>query len=61
MPNLYIIAGCNGAGMTTASFTFLPKMLDCDEFKNADEIASRLLHLNPERAAIEAIEKLQIM
>jgi hypothetical protein len=34
-----IIAGCNGAGKTTASFTVLPELLDCDEFINADEIA----------------------
>ena len=30
--NLYVIAGCNGAGKTTASFTVLPEMLDCREF-----------------------------
>jgi predicted ABC-type ATPase len=42
MPNLYIIAGCNGAGKTTASFTVLPEMLICDEFINADEIARGL-------------------
>lgn len=54
MPNLYIIAGCNGAGKTTASFTVLPEMLDCDEFINADEIARGLSPLNPDRAAIEA-------
>ena len=36
--NLYIIAGCNGSGKTTASFTILPKILDCREFVNADEI-----------------------
>ena len=54
MPNLYIIAGCNGAGKTTASFTVLPEMLNCDEFINADEIARGLSPLNPERAAIEA-------
>ena len=54
MPNLYIIAGCNGPGKTTASFTVLPEMLDCDEFINADEIARGLSPLNPERAAIEA-------
>jgi predicted ABC-type ATPase len=28
MPNLYIIAGCNGAGKTTASYTVLPEMLE---------------------------------
>jgi predicted ABC-type ATPase len=54
MPNLFIIAGCNGAGKTTASFTVLPEMLDCDEFINADEIARGLSPLNPEKAAIEA-------
>ncbi|MDR6560396.1 putative ABC-type ATPase [Arcicella sp. BE140] len=36
--NLYIIAGCNGAGKTTASFYILPNVLDCKEFINADEI-----------------------
>jgi len=54
MPNLYIIAGCNGAGKTTASFTVLPEMLDCDEFINADEIARGLAPLNPDKAAIES-------
>ena len=51
---MYIIAGCNGAVKTTASFTILPEMLNCDEFINADEIARGLSPLNPERAAIEA-------
>lgn len=41
-PQLYIIAGCNGAGKTTASFTILPEVLDCREFVNADEIAKGL-------------------
>ncbi len=54
MPNLYIIAGCNGAGKTTASFTVLPEMLECEEFINADEIARGLSPLNPDKAAIEA-------
>jgi predicted ABC-type ATPase len=54
MPNLYIIAGCNGAGKTTASFTVLPEMLNCDEFINADEIARGISPLNPEKAAINA-------
>lgn len=54
MPNLYIIAGCNGAGKTTASFTVLPEMLDCEEFINADEIARGLSPFNPDKAAIEA-------
>jgi predicted ABC-type ATPase len=54
MPNLYVIAGCNGAGKTTASFTVLPEMLNCDEFINADEIAKGLSPFNPNKAAIEA-------
>jgi predicted ABC-type ATPase len=52
--NLYIIAGCNGAGKTTASFTVLPEMLNCKEFVNADEIARGLSPFNPEGVAIEA-------
>ena len=54
MPNLYIIAGCNGAGKTTASFTILPEMLNCKEFVNADSIAAGLSPFNPESVAIEA-------
>ena len=54
MPNLYIIAGCNGAGKTTASFTILPEMLNCREFVNADSIAAGLSPFNPESVAIEA-------
>jgi predicted ABC-type ATPase len=54
MPNLYIIAGWNGAGKTTASYTVLPEMLDCQEFINADEIAKGLSPFNPDKAAIEA-------
>ncbi|MGM9674637.1 MAG: zeta toxin family protein [Bacteroidaceae bacterium] len=52
--NLYIIAGCNGAGKTTASFTMLPEMLNCREFVNADEIAAGLSPFNPEGVAIQA-------
>jgi predicted ABC-type ATPase len=53
MPH-YIIAGCNGAGKTTASFTMLPEMLDCKEFVNADEIARGLSPFQPESVAFEA-------
>lgn len=52
--NLYIIAGCNGAGKTTASFTILPKFLNCREFVNADEIARGLSPFQPEKVAMEA-------
>lgn len=51
---LYIIAGCNGAGKTTASFTILPQALLVKEFVNADEIAKGLSPFNPEGVAIEA-------
>ena len=54
MPNLYIIAGCNGAGKTTASYTILPEILHCKEFVNADEIARGLSPFQPEAVAIQA-------
>lgn len=54
MPELYIIAGCNGAGKTTASLTILPEVLNCWEFVNADSIAAGLSPLNPESVAFEA-------
>lgn len=54
MPNLYIIAGCNGAGKTTASYTVLPEILKCKEFVNADSIAAGLSPFNPESVALEA-------
>ncbi len=52
--HLYIIGGPNGAGKTTASFTVLPKILQCTEFVNADEIARGLSPFNPDSVAIEA-------
>lgn len=54
MPNLYVIAGCNGAGKTTASKTILPELWNCKEFVNADIIAAELCPSDPESAAIEA-------
>jgi predicted ABC-type ATPase len=54
MPNLYIIAGCNGAGKTTASYTILPEVLNCYEFINAAEIAKGLSPFKPDNAAFEA-------
>ena len=53
-PSLYIIAGCNGAGKTTASFTLLPDVLKCQQFVNADEIAKGLSPFNPESVSMEA-------
>ena len=51
---MYIIAGCNGAGKTTASFTVLPEMLGCKEFVNADEIAKGLSPFQPSSVAFQA-------
>lgn len=45
--HLYIISGPNGAGKTTASYSVLPKILQCKEFVNADEIAHGLSPFNP--------------
>ena len=54
MKKLYIIAGCNGAGKTTASYTILPEILECDELINADEIAKGLSPFKPEKEGIQA-------
>ena len=54
LKNLYIIAGCNGAGKTTASYTILPEMLGCMEFVNADEIAKGLSPFKSDNVAIQA-------
>lgn len=51
---LYIIAGCNGAGKTTASNTILPEILDCKEFVNAVEIANALSPSKPEKVAFKS-------
>jgi predicted ABC-type ATPase len=51
---LYIIAGCNGSGKTTASFNILPDLLNCKEFVNADEIARGLSPFQPENVSIES-------
>ena len=53
-PTLYIIAGCNGAGKTTASFSLLPSILNCDIFINADEIAREIAPGEVEKVAFEA-------
>lgn len=54
MAELYIIAGCNGAGKTTASYAVLPSILNCREFVNADSIAAGLSPFNPDNVALEA-------
>ncbi len=54
MKSLYLLAGCNGAGKTTAAFTLLPGLLACREFVNADEIARGLSPFQPETVSIQA-------
>jgi len=52
--SLYVIAGPNGAGKTTFAREFLPHFANCQEFVNADLIASGLSPFSPRSAAIEA-------
>ena len=52
--HLFIIAGCNGAGKTTASISVLPQLLQCTQWVNADEIARGLSPFNPQSVAVEA-------
>ena len=54
MPELFIIAGCNGAGKTTAAYNLLPQVFETSEFINADEIAKGINRENVETAAIQA-------
>jgi predicted ABC-type ATPase len=60
VPYLYVIAGCNGAGKTTASYTILPEMLGCKEFVNSDEIAKGLSPFNSDSITV-AVEASRIM
>ena len=54
MPVLYIIAGPDGAGKTTASYTLLPEVFGINQFVNADEIAKGLSPFSPELVALES-------
>ena len=51
---MYIIAGCNGAGKTTAAYNMLPEMLQCKEFVNVDEIARGISPFSPETVTQQA-------
>ncbi len=53
-PQLYIIAGPNGAGKTTFAKKFLPRYVNCNNFVNADLIASGLSPFSPRSVAIKA-------
>jgi len=54
MPDIFIIAGCNGAGKTTAAYNLLPEVFKTVEFVNADEIARGLSPFNPSGVAFQA-------
>jgi len=54
MPDIFIIARCNGAGKTTAAYTLLPDVFKTVEFVNADEIARGLSPFNPTGVAFQA-------
>ena len=51
---MYIIAGPNGSGKTTFAKEFLPHYAHCDNFINADLIASGLSPFSPTNARIKA-------
>ena len=54
MPTCWIIAGPNGSGKTTFALEYLPKVVGCSHFINADLIAAGLSPLAPERELITA-------
>ena len=54
MPRLFIIAGCNGSGKTTASYSVLPEMLECTQYVNSDEFAKSLAPFDPDSASVSA-------
>ncbi|MCQ1550177.1 MAG: hypothetical protein NOF05_15490 [Candidatus Accumulibacter phosphatis] len=50
----WIIAGPNGAGKTTFALEYLPTVVGCSHFVNADLIAAGLAPLAPERELLAA-------
>lgn len=54
MPKCYIISGPNGAGKTTFAIRFLGETIGCENFINADMIASGISPLNPSKAQVTA-------
>ena len=53
-PQCYVVAGPNGAGKTTFALTYLPVMVSCHDFINADEIAKGLSPLDFEAGLLKA-------
>jgi predicted ABC-type ATPase len=54
MPNLYVIAGCNGSGKTTIAKALLPNYFNCTKFVNADIMAAEMSPGNVASVAITA-------
>jgi predicted ABC-type ATPase len=54
MPVCWIISGPNGAGKTTFALEYLPSVVGCQQFINADLIAAGLSPLAPERGLVTA-------
>ncbi|UZE95168.1 AAA family ATPase [Alkalimarinus alittae] len=54
MPTCWVIAGPNGAGKTTFALRYLPNVVNCTRFINADLIAAGLSPLAPERELMAA-------
>ena len=54
MPNLFIIAGCNGVGKTTAYPKVIEKRFGVQNFVNADIIAKEMSDADPDSMAISA-------
>ena len=53
-PVCYIVAGPNGAGKTTFALQYLPRIVSCNNFINADEIAKGVSPLNFEAGLLLA-------
>ena len=53
-PHCYVVAGPNGAGKTTFALEYLPQIVSCHDFINADEIAKGLSPLNYEAGLLSA-------
>jgi len=54
MPTCWIISGPNGAGKTTFALQYLPKVVDCFTYINADLIAAGISPLAPEKELVAA-------
>lgn len=53
-PTCYVIGGPNGAGKTTFAMRYLPKIVSCRNFVNADMIAQELSPFGAEQVELEA-------